>query len=113
MLTRNCKRKLKIGFRFPDIRLSLVQCDCADYALEFGLVPSLPVILLGAIVATSGVFSAFLVNNAICLVLAPLVLELTLALGRQPVPMLSVEDRATKQSRIFGTSFWIASLSSQ
>ena len=39
-------------------------------------------------VATSGVFSAFLVNDAICLVLAPLVLELTLALGRRPVPYL-------------------------
>ena len=47
-----------------------------------------PLILLGAVVATSGVFSAFLVNDAICLVLAPLVLELTLALGRQPVPYL-------------------------
>jgi hypothetical protein len=33
-------------------------------------------------------FSAFLVNDAICLVLAPLVLELTLALGRRPVPNL-------------------------
>jgi hypothetical protein len=30
-----------------------------------------PLILLGVIVATSGVFSAFLVNDAICLVLAP------------------------------------------
>ena len=47
-----------------------------------------PLILLGVIVATSGVFSAFLVNDAICLVLAPLVLELTLALGRRPVPYL-------------------------
>ena len=47
-----------------------------------------PLILLGAIVAISGVFSAFLVNDAICLVLAPLVLELTIALGRQPVPYL-------------------------
>jgi di/tricarboxylate transporter len=32
-----------------------------------------PLILLGAVVATSGIFSAFLVNDAICLVLAPLV----------------------------------------
>jgi Na+/H+ antiporter NhaD/arsenite permease-like protein len=32
-----------------------------------------PLILLGAIVATSGVFSAFLVNDADCLVLTPLV----------------------------------------
>jgi Na+/H+ antiporter NhaD/arsenite permease-like protein len=47
-----------------------------------------PLILLGAVVATSGVFSAFLVNDAICLVLAPLVLELTRALGRRPVPYL-------------------------
>ena len=47
-----------------------------------------PLILLGAVVATSGVFSAFLVNDAICLVLAPLVLELTLALRRRPVPYL-------------------------
>jgi Na+/H+ antiporter NhaD/arsenite permease-like protein len=47
-----------------------------------------PLILLGAIVATSGVLSAFLVNDAICLVLTPLVLELTLALGRRPAPYL-------------------------
>ena len=47
-----------------------------------------PFWLLCAIVATSGIFSAFLVNNSICLVLAPLVLELTLALGRRPVPYL-------------------------
>ncbi len=47
-----------------------------------------PLILLGAVVATSGVLSAFLVNDAICLVLAPLVLELTLTLGRRPVPYL-------------------------
>jgi len=47
-----------------------------------------PFWLLVAIVATSGIFSAFLVNDSICLVLAPLVLELTLALGRRPVPYL-------------------------
>jgi len=47
-----------------------------------------PLILLASIVAISGFFSAFLVNDAICLVLAPLVLELTLALGRRPVPYL-------------------------
>jgi Na+/H+ antiporter NhaD/arsenite permease-like protein len=47
-----------------------------------------PIILLGAIITTSGLFSAFLVNDAICLVLAPLVLELTLALGRRPMPYL-------------------------
>jgi Na+/H+ antiporter NhaD/arsenite permease-like protein len=47
-----------------------------------------PVILLGAIVAISGGLSAFLVNDAVCLVLAPLVLDLTLALGRRPMPYL-------------------------
>ncbi len=47
-----------------------------------------PLILLAAGVAASGGFSAFLVNDAICLVLAPLVLELTVALGRRPLPYL-------------------------
>ena len=47
-----------------------------------------PLILLCGVVATSGIFSAFLVNDAICLVLAPLVLELTLTIGRKPVPYL-------------------------
>src|ERR1700760_2013067 len=47
-----------------------------------------PVLLLAAIVVVSGVFSAFLVNDAICLVMAPLVLELTLGLGRNPAPYL-------------------------
>ncbi|HME28017.1 MAG TPA: anion transporter [Acetobacteraceae bacterium] len=47
-----------------------------------------PLLLLAAIVAVSGAFSAFLVNDAICLVMAPLVLELTHALRRNPVPYL-------------------------
>ena len=47
-----------------------------------------PFLLLCAVVAISGVFSAFLVNDAICLVLAPLVVELTVATGRKPVPYL-------------------------
>ncbi|WP_158818749.1 anion transporter [Methylocapsa sp. S129] len=47
-----------------------------------------PLILLSGIVLTSGVLSAFLVNDAICLVLAPLVLRLTVAMGRKPVPYL-------------------------
>jgi len=44
-----------------------------------------PLALLAAVTAVAGVFSAFLVNDAICLVLAPLVLELTLSLRRNPV----------------------------
>jgi Na+/H+ antiporter NhaD/arsenite permease-like protein len=47
-----------------------------------------PVLLLAAVTAVSGVASAFLVNDAICLVLAPLILELVLSLRRNPVPYL-------------------------
>lgn len=47
-----------------------------------------PVLLLAAIVLSSGVLSAFLVNDAICLVMAPIVIELTRALKRNPVPYL-------------------------
>ncbi|MGC1409977.1 MAG: anion transporter [Acetobacteraceae bacterium] len=47
-----------------------------------------PLLLLAAIVMVSGAFSAFLVNDAICLVMAPLVLELTLGQKRNPVPYL-------------------------
>ena len=47
-----------------------------------------PPILLIAIAATTGVLSAFLVNDAICLIMAPLVIEVTRALRRNPVPYL-------------------------
>jgi Na+/H+ antiporter NhaD/arsenite permease-like protein len=47
-----------------------------------------PLALLAAVTAIAGVFSAFLVNDAVCLVLAPLVIELTLTLRRNPVPYL-------------------------
>jgi Na+/H+ antiporter NhaD/arsenite permease-like protein len=47
-----------------------------------------PLLLLAAIVLVSGAFSAFLVNDAICLVMAPLVLELAAGFGRSPVPYL-------------------------
>ena len=47
-----------------------------------------PVGLLAMVVAASGVLSAFLVNDAICLVLAPLVLELARRLERDPKPYL-------------------------
>jgi Na+/H+ antiporter NhaD/arsenite permease-like protein len=47
-----------------------------------------PLVLLAAIVAVSGLFSAFLVNDAICLVLAPLVVDLTVGLRRNPLPYL-------------------------
>ncbi len=47
-----------------------------------------PLLLLAAVILVSGVFSAFLVNDTVCLVLTPLVLELVLHLRRNPVPYL-------------------------
>src|SRR5882762_1194570 len=47
-----------------------------------------PLILLAGIVAVAGVFSAFFVNDTMCLVLTPLVLEITASLRRKPVPYL-------------------------
>jgi Na+/H+ antiporter NhaD/arsenite permease-like protein len=47
-----------------------------------------PFTLLAAVVAISGICSAFLVNDAICLIFSPLVLELTISLGRNPTPYL-------------------------
>ena len=47
-----------------------------------------PLFLLGAIVIITGVLSAFLVNDAVCLMLAPLVVETTKRLGRRPLPYL-------------------------
>lgn len=47
-----------------------------------------PVILLSAVALVSGFFSAFLVNDTICLALTPLVLDIALLLKRNPVPYL-------------------------
>jgi Na+/H+ antiporter NhaD/arsenite permease-like protein len=47
-----------------------------------------PVLLLIAIVAIAGFFSAFFVNDTMCLVLTPLVLEIAETLRRNPVPYL-------------------------
>jgi Na+/H+ antiporter NhaD/arsenite permease-like protein len=47
-----------------------------------------PVVLLMSIVAVAGFFSAFFVNDTMCLVLTPLVLEIARALERNPVPYL-------------------------
>ncbi len=47
-----------------------------------------PIVLLTAVVIVTGFFSAFLVNDAICLVMAPLVIDVTRALRRNPVPYL-------------------------
>ncbi|MEN6604397.1 MAG: anion transporter [Bryobacteraceae bacterium] len=47
-----------------------------------------PKTLLAAVIAVAGVFSAFFVNDTMCIVLTPLVLEVATALGRNPVPYL-------------------------
>ena len=57
----------------------------ARWALEHA--HSQPVFLV-AVALTSGLLSAFLVNDAVCLVMAPLVIETTRALKRNPVPYL-------------------------
>jgi Na+/H+ antiporter NhaD/arsenite permease-like protein len=47
-----------------------------------------PLLLLIAIVSIAGVFSAFFVNDTMCLVLTPLVIEIAGTLRRNPVPYL-------------------------
>src|SRR5690242_3699184 len=47
-----------------------------------------PLHLLAAVTVTSGVFSAFLLNDAICLVMTPLVIDIVRRLERDPVPYL-------------------------
>ncbi len=47
-----------------------------------------PTALLAAIVGVAGLFSAFFVNDTMCLVLTPLVLEIAETLDRNPVPYL-------------------------
>jgi Na+/H+ antiporter NhaD/arsenite permease-like protein len=47
-----------------------------------------PLTLLVAIVLTSGLLSAFLVNDTICLVMTPLALDLVTRLERNPIPYL-------------------------
>src|SRR5215475_10449506 len=47
-----------------------------------------PITLLGMVILSSGMLSAFLVNDTICLVMTPLVLELVTKLKRNPIPYL-------------------------
>jgi Na+/H+ antiporter NhaD/arsenite permease-like protein len=48
----------------------------------------LPLLLLVGVVLISGVLSAFLVNDTVCLMLTPLVVEVARKLKRQPMPYL-------------------------
>lgn len=47
-----------------------------------------PLALLAAVTLAAGLFSAFLLNDAICLVMTPLVIEIVRRLRRDPVPYL-------------------------
>jgi Na+/H+ antiporter NhaD/arsenite permease-like protein len=47
-----------------------------------------PIVLLAGVVLVAGVFSAFFVNDTMCLVLTPLVIEITERLRRNPIPYL-------------------------
>ncbi len=47
-----------------------------------------PITLLGMVIIASGFLSAFLVNDTICLVMTPLILEVVGRLKRNPVPYL-------------------------
>ena len=47
-----------------------------------------PFVLLVTITVLAGVLSVFLVNDAICLVMTPIVMQVVRALGRTPVPYL-------------------------
>src|SRR6266581_841057 len=44
--------------------------------------------LLAAVIFTSGILSAFLVNDVVCLVITPFVVKLTRRLGLKPTPYL-------------------------
>ena len=47
-----------------------------------------PLVLLATIVITTGILSAVLVNDTVCLIMVPLVIEATRALRRDPIPYL-------------------------
>ena len=47
-----------------------------------------PFVLLVTVTALAGILSAFLVNDAICLVMTPIVMQVVRALGRNPLPYL-------------------------
>ena len=47
-----------------------------------------PFVLLVTVTALAGILSAFLVNDAICLVMTPIVMQVVRTLGRNPLPYL-------------------------
>ena len=81
-------------FSGPDHLVAVAPLALRKPALAFrvgtlwGLGHASGVLLLGGIVAVAGVFSALFVNDTMCLVLTPLVIEITRRLGRNPIPYL-------------------------
>ncbi|MCU1327603.1 MAG: Citrate transporter [Bryobacterales bacterium] len=68
-----------------NLRLSGFFAAVAEWVVEHA---HRPIVLLAAVVLVAGFFSAFFVNDTMCLVLTPLVLEITKQLRRNPVPYL-------------------------
>ncbi|MBM3550944.1 MAG: anion transporter [Alphaproteobacteria bacterium] len=66
-----------------NLRLSGFFRRAADWLAQ---IARRPIFLLAAVAAATGFFSAFLVNDAICLVMPPLIVDLTLRLKRDPTP---------------------------
>jgi Na+/H+ antiporter NhaD/arsenite permease-like protein len=68
-----------------NLRLSGFFSAVAEWVVEHA---HRPIVLLASIVFVAGFFSAFFVNDTMCLVLTPLVLEIALQLRRNAVPYL-------------------------
>jgi Na+/H+ antiporter NhaD/arsenite permease-like protein len=68
-----------------NLRLSGFFSAVAEWVVEHA---HRPIVLLAAIVFVAGFFSAFFVNDTMCLVLTPLVLEISRHLRRNAVPYL-------------------------
>ncbi|HLJ15210.1 MAG TPA: anion transporter [Bryobacteraceae bacterium] len=68
-----------------NLRLSGFFAAASEWVVEHAHGPA---VLLAAIVLVSGFFSAFFVNDTMCLVLTPLVLDISASLRRNPVPYL-------------------------
>jgi Na+/H+ antiporter NhaD/arsenite permease-like protein len=68
-----------------NLRLSGFFGAAAEWVVEHA---HRPIVLLACIVGVSGFFSAFFVNDTMCLVLTPFVLEITRNLRRNPIPYL-------------------------
>lgn len=76
---------LLLGMMIVTANLKLAGAfDLVGEALAARVARPLP--LLAAVTVSTGVLSAFLVNDTVCLVMTPLVVTLVLKLGRDPVP---------------------------